>query len=70
MGIYQSRDQYNFNGGPVMKWVLILLIFHGNGAPAVVREEFSMLSDCMAAQRMLQIATPNAVAVGGCTQKM
>jgi len=53
-----------------MKWILILLIFHGNGAPAVVQEEFNVLSDCLAAKAELKFLPPTAVITGGCFQKL
>jgi len=52
-----------------MKWILILLIFHGNGAPAVVQEEFNSVMDCRAAHETLRVAPQTTVVTGGCFQK-
>ena len=56
-----------------MKWLLIVFLFHGNGAPVAYEHEFNMLSDCMAAYSMVRSEAgkvPAAIVVGGCTQRM
>ena len=56
-----------------MKWLLLVFVFHGSGAPVAVQHEFNMLSDCMAAYSMTRSEVgkvPAATVVGGCTQRM
>jgi len=54
-----------------MKWILILLIFHGNGAPAVVQQEFNLVSDCLAVHAEMRLnRAPAATITGGCFQKL
>jgi hypothetical protein len=57
-----------------MKWVLIFLIFNGS-SPAVVQEEFGLLSDCLGADLAIRLAIekkykpPYPEVVGVCVQK-
>ena len=48
-----------------MKWILILLIFHGPGAPGVIQQEFATASACQTAKSVMISDAPQGPAYKG-----
>jgi hypothetical protein len=48
-----------------MKWLLIVLIFHGPGAPGIIQQEFLVASACQDAKTVLINSMPSGPTVRG-----
>jgi hypothetical protein len=48
-----------------MKWLLIILIFHGPGAPGIVQQEFATASACQTAKTVIIGSAPIGPTIQG-----